>query len=55
MRSINSAQLKGKLTSFKSELKLSNAAIFTVQESHYELRVKFRKKILKFLNQLEKS
>ena len=40
MMSINAAQLKGKLNSFKSKLKLFNAAIFTVQESHYETKVK---------------
>ena len=33
-------QLKGKLNSFKSELKLSNAAIFSVQETHYATKGK---------------
>ena len=32
--STNAAQLKGKLKSFKSELKRSNAGLFTVQETH---------------------
>ena len=35
MMSANAAQLKGKLNSFKGELKPSNAALFTVQETHY--------------------
>ena len=40
MMSTNAAQLKGKLHSFKSELKASNAAIFTVQETHYATKGK---------------
>ena len=40
MMSVNAAQLKGKLNSFKSELKLSNAAIFSVQETHYATKGK---------------
>ena len=39
--STNAAQLKGKLDSFKSELKLTNAAVFTVQETHYPVKGKF--------------
>ena len=32
--STNAAQLKGKINSFKNELKETNAAVFTVQETH---------------------
>ena len=38
--STNAAQLKGKLNSFKSELKRCDAGIFTVQESHYSTKGK---------------
>ena len=38
--SANAAQLKGKLCSFKSVLKQSNAGLFTVQESHYATKGK---------------
>ena len=40
--SANAAQLKGKLNSFKGELKSSNAAIFTVQETHYATKGKIQ-------------
>ena len=40
MMSANAAQLKGKLNSFKNELKISNAAIFTLQECHYATKGK---------------
>ena len=40
MFSTNAAQLKGKLNSFKSELKACNAGIFTVQETHYATKGK---------------
>ena len=40
MMSANAAQLKGKLNSFKNELKLSNSAIFTLQECHYATKGK---------------
>ena len=40
MMSTNAAQLKGKLNSFKSELKAYNAASFTVQETHYATKGK---------------
>ena len=40
MMSANAAQLKGKLNSFKSELKASNSAIFTLQECHYATKGK---------------
>lgn len=36
--SANAAQLKGKMNSFKSELKNSNAGLFTIQESHYSTK-----------------
>ena len=42
MMSANAAQLKGKLNSFKGELKSSNAAIFTVQETHYATKGKIQ-------------
>ena len=38
--SANAAQLKSKLSSFKSILKQSNAGIFTIQESHYPTKGK---------------
>ena len=40
MMSANAAQLKGKLNSFKNELKISNSAIFTLQECHYATKGK---------------
>ena len=40
MMSTNAAQLKGKLKSFKNELKRSNAGLFTVQETHYATKGK---------------
>jgi hypothetical protein len=40
MFSTNAAQLKGKLNSFKSELKRTNAGLFTVQETHYAAKGK---------------
>ena len=40
--STNAAQLKGKLNSFKSELKSCNAGVFTVQETHYATKGKLR-------------
>ena len=40
MMSTNSAQLKGKLNSFKSELKQCDAGIFTLQETHYATKGK---------------
>ena len=40
--SANAAQLKGKIISFKSELKKSNAGIFTVQESHFPTKGKLK-------------
>ena len=40
MMSTNAAQLKGKLNSFKCELKRANAALFTVQETHYATKGK---------------
>ena len=42
MMSTNAAQLKGKLGSFKSELKSCNAGIFTVQETHYATKGKLQ-------------
>ena len=38
--STNAAQLKGKLDSFKSELKYSKVGVFTVQETHYKSKGK---------------
>ena len=38
MFSSNAASLKSKLKSFKSELKRSNASIFTLQETHYSTK-----------------
>ena len=38
--STNAAQLGGKLHSFKSELKETNASVFTVQETHYATKGK---------------
>ena len=40
--SANAAQLKGKISSFKSELKKANAGIFTMQESHYVTKGKLK-------------
>ena len=40
--SANTAQLKGKLDSFKNEIKEVNAAIFTLQEVHFERKGKFQ-------------
>ena len=40
--SANAAQLKGKLHSFKSELKACKAGIFTVQETHFESKGKVK-------------
>ena len=40
--STNAAQLKGKLNSFKSELKSCNAGVFTVQETHYATKGKLQ-------------
>ena len=40
--STNAAQLKGKLNSFKSELKYSNVGLFTLQETHYATKGKVR-------------
>ena len=39
--STNAAQLKGKIESFKSELKVTNASVFTIQETHYLVKGKF--------------
>ena len=38
--STNAAGLKSKIQSLKSEIKLVNAAIFTIQESHFEKKGK---------------
>ena len=51
--SVNAAQLKGKLNSFKNELKSCDAGVFTVQETHYASKGNWKLKILRFLNQLE--
>ena len=40
--SANAAQLKGKLNSFKSELKQCQAGIFTIQESHFATKGKLK-------------
>ena len=40
--STNAAQLKGKLNSFKSELKYSNVGLFTLQETHYATKGKVK-------------
>ena len=40
--STNAAQLKGKLNSFKSELKRTNSGIFTVQETHFGTKGKIQ-------------
>ena len=40
--SANAAQLKSKLSSFKSILKQTNAGIFTIQESHYPTKGKLK-------------
>ena len=40
MMSTNAAQLKGKLNSFKCELKYSNVGLFTIQETHYDKKGK---------------
>ena len=42
MFSSNAAQLKGKLDSLKNGIKETNAAIFTVQETHYANKGQFR-------------
>jgi hypothetical protein len=39
--STNAAQLKGKFDSFKSELKVTNVSVFTLQETHFESKGKF--------------
>ena len=38
--STNAAQLKGKIQSFKNEIKYSNVGLFTVQETHYDSKGK---------------
>ena len=40
--STNAAQLKGKMNSFKIALKDTNAAIFTLQETHFEHKGRFK-------------
>ena len=40
--SVNAAQLKGKLHSFKNELKSCDAGVFTVQETHYASKGKLK-------------
>ena len=40
--STNAAQLKGKMDSFKSALKETNAAIFTIQETHFAKKGQFQ-------------
>ena len=40
--STNAAQLKGKLNSFKSELKYSSVGLFTLQETHYATKGKVK-------------
>ena len=35
MMSTNAAKLKGKMTSFKSEILASKAGIFTIQQTHF--------------------
>ena len=40
--STNAAQLKGKINSFKSEIKRINAGIFTIQETHYATKGKIQ-------------
>ena len=40
--SSNAAQLKGKIDSFKNALKETNAAIFTLQETHFDKKGKFQ-------------
>ena len=40
--SANAAQLKGKIECLKSELKLNDASVFTIQETHYETKGKLR-------------
>ena len=39
--SSNAAQLEGKLQSFKNELKIANASVFTLQETHYASKGQF--------------
>ena len=40
--STNAAGLKNKIQSFKNEIKHTNAAIFTIQETHYQNKGKFK-------------
>ena len=40
--STNAAGLKNKIQSFKSEIELANAAIFTVQETHFQKKGKIK-------------
>ena len=40
--SANAAQLKGKIESLKSELKITEAAVFIIQETHYEFKGKIK-------------
>ena len=40
--STNAAQLKGKIDSFKAALKATNASIFTLQETHYSHKGRFK-------------
>ena len=42
MFSTNAAGLKNKLQSFKSELKHFDASVFTVQETHFNKKGKFK-------------
>ena len=53
--SSNAAQLKGKLESFKEELKATNAAIFTVQETHYASKGKFQVKNFEIFESIRKK
>ena len=52
--STNAAQLKGKLNSFKSELKYSSVGLFTLQETHYATKGKVKIEGLKYLKPSEK-
>ena len=55
MLSTNAAHLKGKMNSFKSEIKSSNAGIFTVQESHYSTKGKVQIEIFLVFEAIRKK
>ena len=53
--STNAAGLKAKLDSFKNELNTSEAAIFTIQESHFNKKGKLRLENFKVFEAIRKE